>query len=1110
MAGKADAVKKVADGASKASKVSETQEKANKVKKTAETISNNTPTSNSGEKGMKDAVVDAASAVANYYSGNYVGAAASAVEVVKNKKARKFSLVSTIISIVAPILIIVMLGLFFMQIINSIGDTVSTVVSTMSSFISGTGNWFTSLFDQTSGKLVININEDKFKELKNSLKAQAIDTEASSLTDECLKLFLLAQYKTQYPEDVIIKIEISENEKKKIEARGRGNYIKTENGKNYIQTSGCIELKRPEFTNGKLKYVQEETLKAYENSTDKNFDDIKDKYSISQSGNIIIPEKSIEKYIEGEDEGQAEWKDLNQEDDYNWENFNTRTPTSQTTKITLKPIPYQSTISSYTMPFEFLTILTTFTQNSEYGVAMAELVNNKSIIKLNILDNSKTTEERYTYQYISNSKIQYRVGAKAKLIDGAVWGHKTSATPDINDYHQGDIDSKIIEEMLWKDDIENYEVEKPRIYRENTIKTEYTSSLQLEKAETWFAKKETSYAIEEIPSKLDEKVENNPDIKSLPENSSMSPLNINKDEYASLQELYDKNEQFKNFIENIYKRDTGYSLQDFKNKLIEAVNKQKMVEFVDKYVEEDLKKQFYELELGMEYNPNVNIFPLQGDQAKQYNNLISAINDYKSRSQDWKIDRNSYDIMPSYITNVHKDRQSRTAFYVSEKKYNVNNAGQAEDNTDEFINLLIKKVGNKKVFVYYKSQYGGESAPVAAMISAPDMLFELIANNSKVANMENAMRYIMYKITGTDFGVTDFSKALYTMQSFGTGNVLYDYIRMWENMDLYLYHIGEQSSSSYATANHYKTIGNDTGVYIAYGVGLNQGWNDDVFSTFGVMPSQLRSYTQGDMEFKELNQEDTERAFEKVVDKIKQNAINSINADILSELSEDQINALATICYEYGNIGNFNSVYHLFKEGKESEFKSSFVANGTTPFLSGDGGATARANANFDVFKNANYACGNRVLDKNSYKRGSGSGKLAGVIEYAMSNMGKTDSDMGVSFAWCAWYVQHCFNHEGYDASILFDGYQVSTSKALNFAQQGKFKKREEGYIPQCGDVILYGPEGNLQHTGMVVDSDGSQVHTIEGNTSGGIVGEHYYELNNTYIYGYFLSSEIF
>ena len=59
-------------------------------------------------------------------------------------------------------------------------------------------------------KFIININEQKFQELKSSLEASGIDTEASNLTDECLKIFLLAQYKTQYPEEVVIKIEISE------------------------------------------------------------------------------------------------------------------------------------------------------------------------------------------------------------------------------------------------------------------------------------------------------------------------------------------------------------------------------------------------------------------------------------------------------------------------------------------------------------------------------------------------------------------------------------------------------------------------------------------------------------------------------------------------------------------------------------------------------------------------------------------------------------------------------------------------------------------------------------------------------------------------------------
>ena len=123
------------------------------------------------------------------------------------------------------------------------------------------------------------------------------------------------------------------------------------------------------------------------------FNDVKNKYTIDTNGNLVLPQKKEVNVIEGDEEKTVSLVDLtNENDGFDWESFNTRIPTSETITPSLTTIPYQSIISPYTMPFEFLAILTSFTQNSEFGVAVAELVNKESKIKLNVLDNSKTTE----------------------------------------------------------------------------------------------------------------------------------------------------------------------------------------------------------------------------------------------------------------------------------------------------------------------------------------------------------------------------------------------------------------------------------------------------------------------------------------------------------------------------------------------------------------------------------------------------------------------------------------------------------------------------------------------------------------------------------------------
>lgn len=721
---------------------------------------------------------------------------------------------------------------------------------------------------------------------------------------------------------MVIKIEVSDEEKAKIQQRGRGSVIVNEDGKNYLRTTGCIELYRPEFNGGgELRYVEEDTLKEYENG-DKSFDDVKGKYSISRAGSIIIPEKTVEKFIQGEDEIQDHMLNFNANEDenYNWDDFNSRSG-EVTTTPSLKELPYQTQISIYSMPYEFLSALTTFTQNSEYGIAVANLAVNKTKLKLNILDSSKTTEKRNTEQYLSHSIVKYIVGANAKVMTVGIYGRSSTGGTGTEEYKSRWLDEFTEYEKLWSTRQNNYEYEVPRVIRKNTITTEYTSAIQIAEAESWFVKKKTRYEREETDTELDDSVENNPSI-SPRTNEMRRNMAFDIDRYEGLNDLYNKEPRFKEFIEEFYKKDTGKNLNDFKRELLDGFDKNYMENYVDEYVENDIKKKFYEIELHLPYPTTANIFPLPANISKCYENLLKAIEDYKNKSQDWKIDNNSYDVLPKNIYNEKKDKQDKTAYYKSEIIYNVSDVGQAEDNTDDFIKLLVKETNGNKEYVYYRNEHGDNKAPILDLMSGSEMFFQLLANNNKTANLEDAMRFVLHKITGEDYGVTDFRRALYSMQNFGTGDILYDYIRIRENSELYAFHIGETTSCSCVTANHYKTIADPTPGYMdfAYGIVLNPPTNDDLFLEFGVSADKVRRYTIEGMEVTELSHEQAERLFERGVDK-RRDYVKSI---VPSDLNEDQINALVIISYAFGNPGNINEVYHLYKEGKIDQFKANY------------------------------------------------------------------------------------------------------------------------------------------------------------------------------------------
>lgn len=111
---------------------------------------------------------------------------------------------------------------------------------------------------------------------------------------------------------------------------------------------------------------------------------------------------------------------------------------------------------------------------------------------------------------------------------------------------------------------------------------------------------------------------------------------------------------------------------------------------------------------------------------------------------------------------------------------------------------------------------------------------------------------------------------------------------------------------------------------------------------------------------------------------------------------------------------------------------------------------------------------------------------------------------------WCHIFVSWCAFTAGIGTDVIPK--TASCATGVNwFKQQGKFKLRSSGYIPNRGDIIYFAEGNFMSHVGIVVRADGSYVDTVEGNTNsdpgvvpnGGSVNTKQYRLTSTYIYGY-------
>lgn len=116
---------------------------------------------------------------------------------------------------------------------------------------------------------------------------------------------------------------------------------------------------------------------------------------------------------------------------------------------------------------------------------------------------------------------------------------------------------------------------------------------------------------------------------------------------------------------------------------------------------------------------------------------------------------------------------------------------------------------------------------------------------------------------------------------------------------------------------------------------------------------------------------------------------------------------------------------------------------------------------------------------------------------------------------WCASFVSWCFYKAfGQAGGKKLLGTYSASCEVLRNAQSGMgiYHKRA-GFTPKTGDIIYFSGSrhSGANHIGIVTKVDGSTVHTVEGNTSGGSavvdngggVAAKRYATNNSRILGY-------
>lgn len=152
----------------------------------------------------------------------------------------------------------------------------------------------------------------------------------------------------------------------------------------------------------------------------------------------------------------------------------------------------------------------------------------------------------------------------------------------------------------------------------------------------------------------------------------------------------------------------------------------------------------------------------------------------------------------------------------------IDRTGEKRDGKESFIGLLDEPF---KIPNVQRKEIAGTN-----IVSGAELLFNLLQRDESMQNLEQVMRYILYKYTGRDYGVTSLDFSIYDIKDFksvggGGSQLLKEYIHYWEH-----------STPPPTNADGTKYIIEDDGAgnaVVGYGIDIINGGFKDLFIQAG-------------------------------------------------------------------------------------------------------------------------------------------------------------------------------------------------------------------------------------------------------------------------------------
>lgn len=396
---------------------------------------------------------------------------------------------------------------------------------------------------------------------------------------------------------------------------------------------------------------------------------------------------------------------------------------------------------------------------------------------------------------------------------------------------------------------------------------------------------------------------------------------------------------------------------------------------------------------------------------------------------------------------------------------------------------------------------------------------QILENDDRTANLVDLTKYLMYMATGVDYGVKEYDFSEYAetsfeeISAFGSSDILGDFLSAWESGAVWEYINGNGTYSSYVA----KCVTKDKKQYICFADDeaqqtRNYGYGVCHTADAGKTYMHVSEYKQNGIDIASGKYDNlgVSRIDVSIVDNVKQmlldNMKNSIKSDLakkgVTNLTENQLNALTAVKYQYGNIGNFAEMYK--KYGDTEELKNNAKAYGkgiVHPYYfvevkPGGDYAKKRAAANWKAFHKGVYeTASGKKLDPDSYSSNGDFLAVAKKLWNTVCTSGKYTQYGGASIPVkgpridCSSFVSWCLYEYGYTE---FAPYQTDTSTFLSTNWNKKYGWEEisvgSGENPintlKPGDIFVRNGSGT-HHVTIVAEIKNGKLYSYDcGNTS--------------------------